>query len=120
VIQLQAVQRTDVILMQAVQHPRAALRPLQHGDVILMQAVQHPRAAKRPSDEGWRPMERIKKCPRTSELALGHFLFFPHGLQLNHIIPIPPAPAGAAGSGSLMMETADSVVNRVAAIEFAF
>ena len=52
----------------------------------------------------------------------------PHGLpflfyvsrQLFHLIPMPGFPAGIGGCGSLIWETADSVVSSVAATELAF
>ena len=49
------------------------------------------------------------------------FCFTRHFYPGNYIIPIPPsAPAGIAGAGSLMVETTDSVVSRVAETLVAF
>lgn len=40
--------------------------------------------------------------------------------NINYIIPIPPAPAGIAGSSDLILATTDSVVNKVDATLVAF
>ena len=59
----------------------------------------------------------IKKTAATGATVFALLIFY----SWDYIIPIPPAaPAGAAGTGSLMFATTDSVVRKVEATLVAF